>query len=74
MVDQDTNFDLLGWWKENRSRYPVLSRMARDLLAVPACAYSVKESLRIDLSALYGVSPQFAEAVICSKNWILSDG
>ena len=29
------NFDILGFWKENRFRFPVLSQMARDVLAFP---------------------------------------
>ncbi|KAH9686208.1 BED-type domain-containing protein [Citrus sinensis] len=29
------DFDILMWWKVNRSRYPILSEIARDLLAVP---------------------------------------
>jgi hAT family C-terminal dimerisation region/BED zinc finger len=70
---EDTNFDLLGWWEENRLRYPVLSRMARDVLAMPVCIYNVEESLNLDLNGLDRVSPELAEAVICLKDWILSD-
>jgi hAT family C-terminal dimerisation region/Domain of unknown function (DUF4413) len=74
MVDiEDACFDLLGWWKENRSYYPVLSRMARDVLAIPACIYSIEEDLKLDLSVLQGASPELVEAVVCSKDWILSD-
>ena len=28
-------FDLLEWWKLNAARFPVLSKMARDILAIP---------------------------------------
>jgi hAT family C-terminal dimerisation region len=70
---EETNFDLLGWWKENGLRYPVLCRMARDVLAMPDCIYDYEKGLNIDLSILEGVSPELAEAVICSKDWILSD-
>ena len=28
-------FEILGWWKANSDRYQVLSKMARDVLAVP---------------------------------------
>ena len=30
--------NMLSWWKENRLRYPVLSVMARDYLAISASA------------------------------------
>ncbi|KAL0361136.1 UNVERIFIED_CONTAM: Zinc finger BED domain-containing protein RICESLEEPER 1 [Sesamum radiatum] len=28
-------FDILNWWKVNTLRFPILSKMARDVLAVP---------------------------------------
>ena len=27
-------FDILGWWKSNGSKYPILSRIARDILVI----------------------------------------
>nr|POF09297.1 zinc finger bed domain-containing protein ricesleeper 3 [Quercus suber] len=32
---KDVKFEILGWWKANSDRYQVLSKMARDVLAVP---------------------------------------
>ena len=32
---KDTNFEILGWWRDNCSRYQVLSKVAKDVLAVP---------------------------------------
>ena len=29
------NFEVLGWWKDNSSRYPMLSKVAKDVLVVP---------------------------------------
>ena len=29
------NYDVLGYWKENKSRFPMLFQMARDILAIP---------------------------------------
>ena len=31
---RDVNFEVLGWWKDNSSRYPMLSKVAKDVLAV----------------------------------------
>ncbi|KAF0907514.1 hypothetical protein E2562_018333 [Oryza meyeriana var. granulata] len=33
--EEDKDFDILEWWKDNANRFPVLSRMALDLLAIP---------------------------------------
>ena len=30
------DFDILDWWKVHEAQYPLLARMARDILAVPA--------------------------------------
>ena len=35
-VPRTEDFDILGWWKSNSATYPVLARMARDVLSVPA--------------------------------------
>jgi len=31
-----TNFDLISWWRSNHLSYPILSRLARRYLAIPA--------------------------------------
>ncbi|KAJ3709070.1 hypothetical protein LUZ61_012775 [Rhynchospora tenuis] len=67
------DFDLLGWWKQNQSRFPVLSRMARDILAVPATVRDVLDSIKTDYEDLevVQVERRLLEAVICSKDWII---
>ena len=32
---RDVKFEILGWWKANSNRYQVLSKMAKDVLAIP---------------------------------------
>ncbi|KAJ0523852.1 putative HAT dimerization domain, ribonuclease H-like superfamily [Helianthus annuus] len=31
----DARFDILKWWKVQQCRYPILAKMARDILAIP---------------------------------------
>ncbi|KAF5796779.1 putative HAT dimerization domain, ribonuclease H-like superfamily [Helianthus annuus] len=31
----DPRFDILKWWKVQQCRYPILAKMARDILAIP---------------------------------------
>ena len=33
-IDEEWSFDLLGWWKANWSKYPILSIMAHEILSV----------------------------------------
>lgn len=34
--------DILDWWRDNAARFPVLSKIARDFLAVPASGVGVE--------------------------------
>ena len=38
----DLNCDILKWWKEHQSALPNLSKMARDILAIPASSVTVE--------------------------------
>jgi hAT family C-terminal dimerisation region/Domain of unknown function (DUF4413) len=35
VVEDDSSFDVLKWWRQNCSKYPVLSKLARDVLCIP---------------------------------------
>lgn len=32
---RDQTFDLLGWWKSNSIKFPILSKLSRHVLAMP---------------------------------------
>ncbi|WCJ26811.1 Zinc finger BED domain-containing protein DAYSLEEPER [Euphorbia peplus] len=42
--DDTADFDILEWWNNDSSRFPILARMARDILAIP------KSTVRPDLT------------------------
>ena len=44
---KDVNFDVLFWWKTNSDRYQVLSKMARDVLAVPVSTIASESAFSI---------------------------
>ncbi|XP_022014291.1 zinc finger BED domain-containing protein RICESLEEPER 2-like [Helianthus annuus] len=35
ICETGASFDVLGWWKENRLKYRILSKMAADILSIP---------------------------------------
>lgn len=35
IMGDDEEKDILIWWKLNEARFPILARMARDILAIP---------------------------------------
>ena len=69
------HFDILKWWSEN-SRYPVLSEMTRDILAIPIssvaseCAFSLGG--RILTPYRSSLAPCIVEALVCASDWLKS--
>lgn len=74
--DVDNYFDLLGWWKINSIKYPVLSRMARDVLAAPVSTVASESAFSASGRILdpfrSSLSPKMVEALICTKSWLSS--
>ncbi|KAI5660472.1 hypothetical protein M9H77_29265 [Catharanthus roseus] len=67
-------FDALGWWRLNRSRYPILSKMAVDILCIPVSTVSAESifdtsNKKMD-SSKSNLRPATLEALICSKDWM----
>lgn len=69
-------FDILSWWKANQVTYHVLSRLARDVLAVQVsivaseCAFS--SSGRVVSKYRSRLEPETVEALVCTKDWNLA--
>ncbi|XP_074291302.1 zinc finger BED domain-containing protein RICESLEEPER 2-like [Silene latifolia] len=64
---KNKNFAVLPWWKDNSLKYPKLSRMARDFLAVRFSIgtwYDVPED-----SKVAGLDEELMEALSCTKSW-----
>ena len=68
------SFDILDWWKLNASNYPILSKMARDILTIPISTVASKSafstSRRIFDAFRSSLSPKTVEALVCSQNWL----
>ncbi|RLM93594.1 zinc finger BED domain-containing protein RICESLEEPER 2-like [Panicum miliaceum] len=70
-------FDILKWWKLNAVKYPTLSRMARDVLAIPVSTIgrgSIFSSARTEARMLddyqSSLRPETLEALFCAKDWL----
>ncbi|KAL4298123.1 hypothetical protein GQ457_12G015520 [Hibiscus cannabinus] len=70
----DLNFDILEWWSGSQMRYPVLARMARDVLAIPISTIASESAFstggRVLDSFRTSLTPRIAEALICSQDWL----
>ncbi|XP_021639696.2 zinc finger BED domain-containing protein DAYSLEEPER [Hevea brasiliensis] len=67
-------FDVLGWWKLNKLKYPTLSKMAADILSVPISTVAPDSvfdtgSKKID-SYRSSLRPVTLEALVCAKDWL----
>lgn len=68
-------FDVLDWWKQNKLKYPTLSKMARDILSIPVSAAAFDHVFDMEPREMdeYKTSlrPETVEALICAKEWLL---
>ncbi|KAL6204216.1 hypothetical protein ACLB2K_021484 [Fragaria x ananassa] len=71
-VDDDNQFNDLGWWKTNHTLYDVLSLMAHDLLSVPASTVPSEavfsDGGRVVSEKRAALSPNTIEALVCLKD------
>ncbi|KAL0296012.1 UNVERIFIED_CONTAM: Zinc finger BED domain-containing protein RICESLEEPER 1 [Sesamum radiatum] len=70
-------FDILKWWKVNTQRFPILSKMARDILAVPVSTVASEAAFstggRVLDAFRSSLSPKIVQAIICAQDWIRKD-
>jgi hypothetical protein len=75
-MDLDEVFDPLGWWQESTQQkvYPNLSKMALDLLSIPAMSAEVERlfsSCKITITDRRNrIGIDAVEAIECLKSWL----
>jgi hypothetical protein len=71
---EDNKFDILGWWKVNSSRFPVLAHLARDVLPIPVSTVASESvfstSGRILDDFRTSLTPFMVEALVCTQDWL----
>ncbi|CAL1369113.1 unnamed protein product [Linum trigynum] len=74
--EDEYKFDILGWWSRSGMKYPTISEMARDILAVPISTVASESAFstggRVLDSFRTSLSPEVVEALICCEDWIRS--
>ncbi|KAJ4758120.1 Zinc finger BED domain-containing protein DAYSLEEPER [Rhynchospora pubera] len=70
----DEEFDILSWWRLKSAKYPVLSQMTRDILAVPistvASESAFSTSGRVLSPVRSSLSDETVEALLCAQDWL----
>ena len=75
-MDGENYFDILGWWKVNSMKFPILTKIARDILSAPVSIVASQSAFstggRILDPFRSSLKPKMVEALICTKNWMSS--
>ena len=71
---RDKQFDILAWWKSNTTIYPILSRMARDILVIPVSTVSSESAFctgdRVVDQYQSSLSSSTVKALVCTQDWL----
>ncbi|KAJ4745313.1 Zinc finger BED domain-containing protein RICESLEEPER 4 [Rhynchospora pubera] len=70
----DDDFDILSWWKLKAPKYPILSKLARDILAVPISTVASESTFSTAGRTLSptrsSLNDESIEALVCAQNWL----
>ena len=76
--DQEMKFDILAWWRSNACRFPILARLARDVLAIPITSVALESAFstsgRILDDFRTSLTPFMLEALVCAQDWLRRGG
>ncbi|KAL5789171.1 hypothetical protein ACOSQ2_004059 [Xanthoceras sorbifolium] len=70
----NTKFDILSWWKNFCTKYPILSCIAKDMFALQVStvtfesAFSTSGRILDPFKSL--LTPKMVEGLVCSQNWL----
>ncbi|XP_042950315.1 zinc finger BED domain-containing protein RICESLEEPER 2-like [Carya illinoinensis] len=70
----DAKFDALEWWKANNLKYKILSKMTRDILAIPISTVASESTFnaggRVIDSYRASLSIETVQILLCGTNWV----
>ncbi|CAN1301842.1 Zinc finger BED domain-containing protein RICESLEEPER 2 [Linum perenne] len=74
--DKKQRFDVLAYWKASALRFPILSEMARDVLAIPISSIASESTFstggRVLSNFRSSLTPAIVESLICAEDWLRS--
>ncbi|KAG6389441.1 hypothetical protein SASPL_150909 [Salvia splendens] len=75
-ANEDDDFDILIWWKTYGISYPILSEMAKDIIAIPISSVASESAFSMGGRVLSifrnSLAPEMVGAFICSEDWLRS--
>lgn len=77
LFPRNVDFNILNWWKVHTPRYPILSMMARNVLAMPMSKFASEFAFSTEPRVLNrdwtSLTPPTVQALMCSQDWIRSE-
>ena len=74
--ENDKTFNILAWWKNNTNKYSILSRLARDVLAVHVSTVASELAFSMGGRILdpfcSSLASEMVQSLICTQNWLQS--
>ncbi|KAL2923520.1 putative AC9 transposase [Bienertia sinuspersici] len=71
--ETEENFHIIQWWKNHSSKFPVLARIAKDILAIPASTIASESAFSASRRVLdekrSRLSSESIEMCVCKKDW-----
>ncbi|KAJ4794976.1 Zinc finger BED domain-containing protein RICESLEEPER 1 [Rhynchospora pubera] len=72
--DVDDEFDILSWWRLKSPKYPILSQLTRDILAVPISTVTSESAFstsdRVLSPARSSLNDESIETLLCAQDWL----
>lgn len=69
-----SDYDVLSWWKRNSPKFPVLSLLAKDILAVQASSVASESAFstsgRVLDPSRSCLTHYMIEVLICTEQWL----
>nr|KAJ0184663.1 hypothetical protein LSAT_V11C900493660 [Lactuca sativa] len=73
-VMYNKSFDILSWWKLNGLRFPIVARIAKDILGIQistvASESAFSTSCRVLTDYRTNLSNVIVEALLCTQDWV----
>lgn len=69
----DDEFSILTWWKNHEIQFPILAKIARDILVVPASTIASESAFSAGRRVLdekrTSLAPDVVKICVCKKDW-----
>ncbi|CAN6182089.1 unnamed protein product [Urochloa humidicola] len=73
-LQKQSPFDILAYWKNETNKYPILSQIARDMMAIQVSTVASESAFsaagRVVDPYRNRLDPEMVQALICTKDWI----